>query len=99
MSGIRDGDCLCNRPAGVTFVVVQGQRVGLSGTEELFKAWLQAGREPSGLSAGEVLTGVRKRNYVSAPVEDAYVEAVRSAYGRWCARAARPAQSKADAQG
>ena len=33
---ISDGDCLCNRPLGVTFIEVLGQHVGLFGVEELF---------------------------------------------------------------
>jgi hypothetical protein len=94
MSGVRDGDCLCNRPAGVSFLQVLGQRVGISGAEELFRRWLQAGRQPAGLSAEEVLAGVRERNYVSAAVEGAYVEAIRAAYAIW-----RPQASRARVKG
>ncbi len=50
---IPDGDCLCNRPAGVTFVEVLGQRVGLSGAEELFRRWQQNGRKPPRLAAAK----------------------------------------------
>jgi hypothetical protein len=99
MSEIRDGDCLRNRPAGVTFLRVLGQRVGVSGAEELFRRWLQAGRQPGGLSAEEVLAGVRERNYVSTAAEDAYVEAIRTAYARWRVRIGQPAVGRGDAQG
>ncbi len=99
MSGIRDRDCLCNHPAGVTFFEILGQRVGISGAQELFRRWLQAGREPAGLSPAEVLAGVRERNYVSALAERAYVEAVRSAYACWSARAGQAVQRTSHAQG
>ncbi|MBN1838106.1 MAG: hypothetical protein JW820_19770 [Spirochaetales bacterium] len=99
MSGIRDGDCLCNRPAGVSFLQVLGQRVGVAGAEELFRRWEQAGREPAELTAEEVLAGLRERNYVSAAVEGGYVEAARCEYARWRTRAGRPAGTGGDAQG
>ena len=38
---------------GVTFLQVRGQRIGISGTQELFTRWLQAGREPAELSAAD----------------------------------------------
>lgn len=91
-----EGDCLCNRPAGVTFIEVMGQRIGLSGTEELFSRWAAEGRKPEELEAGEILSGLRERNYVSRSVERHYVEAVRAAYARRLRRAEKAA---ADAQG
>jgi hypothetical protein len=99
MSGVRDGDCLCDRPAGVSFLQILGQRVGVSGAEELFGRWQQAGREPAGLSAEEVLAGLRERNYVSASVEGAYAESARDAYARWRARVGRTDGRGNDAQG
>lgn len=83
MAVIRDGDCLCNRPAAVNLVEVLGQRVGLSGTEELFSRWGIKGWEPSVLTAAQILSGLRERNYVSETAAAAYVEAVRAAYALW----------------
>ena len=80
---IPDGDCCCNRSAGVTFVEIAGRRVGLTGIEELFRGWQKSGLEPSSLSAAEVLAGVRNKNYESTAVEDLYVEALRIRYSAW----------------
>ena len=88
---IRDGDCLCNRPTGVTFVDIAGRRVGISGAKELYRGWLEAGRDPAGLSDEEVLAGLRESNYVGSSVEGAYAEAIRSAYSRWRTRIGQPA--------
>jgi len=97
---IRDGECFCNRPAGVTFVEIAGRRVGISGAEELYGGWLQAGRDPAGLSDEEVLAGLRESNYVGSSVEGAYAEAIRSAYSRWRTRIGQPAGGgRSDAQG
>jgi hypothetical protein len=86
---IRDGDCLCNRPAGVIFIEVLGQRVGLSGTEELFSRWGRTGWKPSDLTAAQVLSGLRDRNYVGEAVEEQYVEAIRACYAHWLCRSRR----------
>jgi hypothetical protein len=80
---------LCNRAAAVTFIEVLGQRVGLSGTEELFSRWGSAGWEPSDLTATQVLSGLRDRNYVGEAVEEQYVEAVRARYAYWLRRSRR----------
>jgi hypothetical protein len=79
-AGIQDADCLCNRPAGVSFILIQGQRVGLSGIGEVFARWSATSRRPDQLDAGEILAALRERNYVSRSVEGQYVEAVRAAY-------------------
>jgi len=99
MAGIRDGDCLCNRSAGVSFLEIQGQRVGISGAEQLFRAWQAAGREPADLQAAEILAGLRDRNYVSAAAEGPYVEAARAAYACWHGRAQQAAGAARDAEG
>jgi len=92
-SMISDGDCLCNRPSGEIFVEVLGQRVGLSGIEELFKRWHETGREPSELSITEVLTTIREKNHISETVEYAYVEAVRTYYAAWLKRIKKDSQN------
>jgi len=96
---IGGGDCLCNRPAGVSFLEAMGQRVGISGAQELFRRWLQAGREPAELQAAEVLAGVRERNYVNSAAGGVYVEAVCGAYGSWRAHTQRAPAEDSDAQG
>jgi len=97
---IRDGDCLCNRPTGVTLVDIAGRRIGISGAEELYRDWLQAGKDPAGLSDEEVLASLRESNYVSSSVEGAYAEAIRSAYSRWRTRIGQPTGGgRSDAQG
>lgn len=80
MATIRDRDGLYNRPAAVTLTEVPGQRVGLSGTEEMFSRWASSGCEPSDLTATQVLSGLRDRNYMGETVEEQYVEAVQARY-------------------
>lgn len=95
-AGIQDGDCLCNRPAGVAFIQIQGQRVGLSGLPQLFARWSAGARQPDQLETDEVLAAIREKNYVSRSVEGLYAEAVRTAYARWRLQADKGA---ANAQG
>ena len=92
-SVIPDGDCLCNRPLEVTFIEILGQRIGLSGVEDLFRRWQITDREPPDLSDKDVLTAVREKNYVSGSVARAYVEAVRTQYATWLNRSRKGSQN------
>ena len=90
---ISDGNCLCNRPSGVMFIEILGQRVGLSGAEDLFSRWRTTDRKPSDLSNKEILTGLREKNYVSQAVESSYTEAVRTCYAAWLKRNRKGSQN------
>jgi len=80
---ISNGNCLCNSPPGVMFIEILGQRVGLSGVEDLFSRWRKTDREPSDLSKKEIHTGLREKISVSEAVESSYTEAVRTCYAAW----------------
>lgn len=80
---VRDGDCICNRSPGVTFLDVLGQRVGVSGAEALFARWAAEGLEPERVPAERILAGLRERNYVAEAAAPHYAEAARGAYARW----------------
>ncbi|UCF98355.1 MAG: hypothetical protein JSV89_02185 [Spirochaetaceae bacterium] len=68
------------------FIEILGQRVGLSGVEDLFSRWRTTDREPSNLSKKEILTGLREKNYVSEAVESGYTEAMRTCSSTWLNR-------------
>jgi len=85
--GIREGDCLCNRFPGVTYVEVLGQRVGLSGAEALFARWAAEGLGPEELPVARILVELREKSYVAEAAAPQYAEAVRGAYAqRRCGR-------------
>lgn len=90
---ISGGDCLCNRPSGVPFVEILGQRLGLSRVEELFRRWQIMDRELSDLSDNGILTAVREKNYISETVEYAYVETLRTHYAAWLKQSGKGSQN------
>jgi hypothetical protein len=47
---IPDGDCPRNRPPGLMFIKILGQKVGLSGVEDLFSRWSLAEEKSEGQS-------------------------------------------------
>lgn len=81
-----NGGCSCNPESGLTRLTVAGARVGLNGIEELFAQWRASGRRAEELSDGEALAGLRRRNYVSRPVEAEYAKAVLALYARRCSK-------------
>ncbi|MBU7014196.1 MAG: hypothetical protein HXS52_04740 [Theionarchaea archaeon] len=75
--------CSCKRDPAVIMVKMGTQMVGLIGLTDLFDEWMSKDRMPDTLEEKEILEGVRKRNYVSPPSENIYVEALRSEYASY----------------
>jgi hypothetical protein len=62
--------------------MVAGTQVGLFAVAELFTQWRAGLRQAAELSDEEILTGLRRHNYVSRKAEKEYAEAIRCLYAR-----------------
>ena len=83
---MRNDGCSCNPESGLTRLTVAGAMVGLSGIEELFAQWRASGQRAEELTDGEILAGLRRRNYVIRSVETEYAAAVLALYARQCSK-------------
>jgi hypothetical protein len=81
---IMEPGCQCKKDSSVTMISMGNQKVGLIGLNSLFEEWFSSGETPDSLEGEEVLTSIRKKNYVSKNSEKNYIEAVKSAYSNYC---------------
>ena len=72
--------CQCKKDSSVTIISMGNQKVGLIGLNLLFEEWFSSEKTPDSLKSEEVLTSIRRKNYVSKNSEKDYIEAVKSAY-------------------
>lgn len=79
---MREG-CACKKDSSVTLIKLGNQMVGLVGLIPLFEEWLSRGKSAETLGKEEILTSIRKKNYVSAKVEEEYVKAIKAAYAAY----------------
>ncbi|MBU7030187.1 MAG: hypothetical protein HXS48_24855 [Theionarchaea archaeon] len=83
---IMEPNCSCKKDSSVTMILMGTQKIGLIGLNSLFEEWGSAGKAPDTLRGEEILTSIKKKNYVSTTSEQEYIKAVRSAYVAYCKR-------------
>ncbi len=76
--------CVCGKDPTVTMIKLGNQMVGLCGLIPLFEEWLSQGKSAETLKGEEILTSIRKKNYVSVKVEEEYIKTIRGAYTAYC---------------
>jgi hypothetical protein len=76
--------CQCKKDSNVTMISMGNQKVGLIGLNSLFEEWFSSEKTSESLEGKEILTSIRKKNYVSKNSENDYIEAVKSAYSNYC---------------
>ena len=78
-----ESGCQCKKDSSVTMIPMGNQKVGLIGLNLLFEEWFSSGKTPDNLKSEEVLTSIRRKNYVSKNSEKDYIAAVKSAYSNY----------------
>ncbi len=78
--------CPCKKDSSATMILMGDQKVGLIGLNSLFDEWFSSGKTPANLKSEEVLTSIRRKNYVSRNSEKDYIQAVKSAYSNYCTK-------------
>ena len=75
--------CSCNSPGDIRFIVVNGQRTGITGLLDVFELWMAEDLQHSALSDEDIISEVRKFNYISESAEAEYIDAVRREYAMY----------------
>jgi hypothetical protein len=76
-------ECSCNNPGDIRFIPVGGQKTGITGLLDIFEVWTANSITPGSLQEEDIITEIKKYNYVSTAAETMYAEAVRHEYAEF----------------